>query len=106
MHFQKALDEVCYDEFSEDPFYLAVPEIFRVTLSLSEGKVVKGRRYKATEKIPFVMVASRQKLRQVADEILEKPGSARISALHYKEHGNSQTSGGREWELLFCQSLI
>lgn len=28
MHFQKALDEVCYDEFSEDPFYLAVPEIF------------------------------------------------------------------------------
>ena len=28
MHFQKALEKVCYDEFSEDPFYLAVPESF------------------------------------------------------------------------------
>ena len=49
MHFQKALDEVCYDEFSEDPFYLAVPEIFQSQVSLS----VKGRRYKAAEKDPL-----------------------------------------------------
>ena len=53
MHFQKALDEVCYDEFSEDPFYLAVPEIFPVTGIAVRGKAVKGRRYKAAEKDPL-----------------------------------------------------
>ena len=69
MHFQKALDEVCYDEFSEDPFYLAVPEIFQSQVSLSEEKSLKAEDIRQLKKIPFVMVASRQKLRQVADEI-------------------------------------
>ena len=74
MHFQKALDEVCYDEFSEDPFYLAVPEIFQSQVSLSEEKSLKAEDIRQLKKIPFVMVASRQKLRQVADEILRKAG--------------------------------
>ena len=74
MHFQKALDEVCYDEFSEDPFYLAVPEIFQSQVSLSEEKPLKVEDIRQLKKIPFVMVASRQKLRQVADEILRKAG--------------------------------
>ena len=64
MHFQKALDEVCYDEFSEDPFYLAVPEI-QSQVSLSEEKPLKVEDIRQLKKIPFVMVASRQKLRQV-----------------------------------------
>lgn len=74
MHFQKALDEVCYDEFSEDPFYLAVPEIFQSQVSLSEEKSLKAEDIRQLKKLPFVMVASRQKLRQVADEILRKAG--------------------------------
>ena len=52
MHFQKALDEVCYDEFSEDPFLSCSAE-FSVTGIAVRGKVVKGRRYKATEKDPL-----------------------------------------------------
>ena len=60
--------------FSEDPFYLAVPEIFQSQVSLSEEKPLKVEDIRQLKKIPFVMVASRQKLRQVADEILRKAG--------------------------------
>ena len=74
MHFQKKLENVCYDEFSDDPFYLAVPESFRSQISLPEGKVLNAADLKQLKKFPFVMVASRQKLRQVADEILKKAG--------------------------------
>ncbi len=74
LHFQKALEAVCYDEFSDDPFYLAVPEAFRSQISLPEGTVLHADDLRQLKKLPFVMVASRQKLRQVADEILKKAG--------------------------------
>lgn len=74
MHFQKKLENVCYDEFSDDPFYLVVPEAFRSQISLPERKVLNAADLKQLKKFPFVMVASRQKLRQVADEILKKAG--------------------------------
>lgn len=74
MHFQKALEKVCYDEFSEDPFYLAVPESFQAQVSWPEGKPLNAEDVRQLKNIPFVMVASRQKLRQVADEILGKAG--------------------------------
>lgn len=74
MHFQKALEKVCYDEFSDDPFYLAVPESFQSQVSLPQGKPLKAEDVRRLKKIPFVMVASRQKLRLVADEILRKAG--------------------------------
>ena len=74
MHFQKALEKVCYDEFYDDPFYLAVPEVFQSQVSLPEGKPLNAEDVRQLKKTPFVMVASRQKLRQVADEILGKAG--------------------------------
>lgn len=74
LHFQKALEAVRYEEFSDDPFYLAVPEAFRSQILLPEGKVLNADDLRQLKKLPFVMVASRQKLRQVADEILKKAG--------------------------------
>ena len=49
-------------------------EIFQSQVSLSEEKSLNAEDIRQLKKIPFVMVASRQKLRQVADEILRKAG--------------------------------
>ncbi len=61
-----------------------MPEAFRSQISLPEGKVLNAADLKQLKKFPFVMVASRQKLRQVADEILKKQGSGQISAVPRK----------------------
>ena len=53
MHFQKALDEVCYDEFSEDPFYLAVPESFQAQVSWPEGKPLNAEDVRQLKKYPL-----------------------------------------------------
>lgn len=73
MHFQKALDEVCYDEFLRILLSCSAGN-FQSQVSLSEEKSLKAEDIRQLKKIPFVMVASRQKLRQVADEILRKAG--------------------------------
>lgn len=74
MHFQEENEALAYETFFEDPFYLVVPGTMRGQLGFAEGEVLKAEDLKALAQAPFVMVASRQKLREVADQILEKSG--------------------------------
>lgn len=64
-------NEVQIHSFSEDPFYLVIPKTMKNRLQFKENQTLDAKDVKKLQDIPFVMVAKRQKLRQVTDEILE-----------------------------------
>ncbi len=70
MHDMGKQESLEYTEFSDDPFYLVVPTGMRERLGFSKDQILGTENLRKLEKIPFVMVASRQKLRQVVDRIL------------------------------------
>ncbi len=72
LHGEKA--QVQYEMFFEDPFYLVVPEGFCSRMQLPEGRRLTGEDLQRLKEESFVMVAGRQKLRLVADQILENIG--------------------------------
>ncbi|MBS6646209.1 MAG: LysR family transcriptional regulator [Clostridiaceae bacterium] len=72
MHFQEANEALRYEDFFEDPFYLVIPEGMKDKLGFKEQKPLTIRDLQQLKEVPFIMVASRQKLRQVADRILLK----------------------------------
>ena len=72
MHFQEQQENLDYELFSEDPFYLVVPSAWKQKLPFEREQVLHVEELKKIGELPFIMVANRQKLRQVADEILTK----------------------------------
>lgn len=69
LHGEKA--QVQYELFFEDPFYLVIPERFRSRMQLPEGRELTREDLQTLRQESFVMVARRQKLRLVVDQILE-----------------------------------
>ena len=72
MHEHDTGSQVQVHEFSEDPFYLVIPKTMKNRLQFQENQILYARDIKKLQDVPFVMVAKRQKLRQVTDEILKR----------------------------------
>lgn len=74
MHVQEQQEELDYELFFEDPFYLVVPAAWKHKLSFARKQVLNAEDLKPLESFPFIMAANRQKLRQVADAVLARTG--------------------------------
>ena len=72
MHYETPNEAIHYDLLSEDDFYLVMPLSLACKYSFPDYRPLSIYDLKALEKEPFLMVASRQKLRQVADSILSQ----------------------------------
>lgn len=71
LHFHEEKEQVQYEMFFEDPFYLVIPKEKRSGLGLPDGKKLTKEDLAVLKEEPFVMVSARQKLRLVADQILK-----------------------------------
>lgn len=71
LHFHEELEQVQYEMFFEDPFYLVIPRDRKSGLGLPDGKKLTKEDLAGLRDEPFVMVSARQKLRLVADQILK-----------------------------------
>lgn len=74
LHFYEEKKQVRYELFFEDPFYLVVPGTLKSRLHFPEDRKLTGEELLRLEGEPFVMVARRQRLRLVVDQILENVG--------------------------------
>lgn len=71
MHEHDTSGQVQVKSFSEDPFYLIIPKKMKSRVPFKNGQALYAEDLKKMQNIPFVMVAKRQKLRQVTDQIME-----------------------------------
>ncbi|MCB6544866.1 LysR substrate-binding domain-containing protein [Blautia glucerasea] len=71
MHEYESGEEISRESILEDPFYLVVPKKMKRSLNLNTGHALTMDDLKKFENLPFIMVARRQKLRQVSDQILK-----------------------------------
>ncbi len=72
MHYEIPNEAIHYELLAEDDFYLVMPLALARRYNFPEYRPLSIYDLKALEKEPFLMVASRQKLRQVADSILNQ----------------------------------
>ena len=72
MHYEIPNKAIHYELLAEDDFYLVMPLALDRKYAFPEYRPLSIYDLKALEKEPFLMVANRQKLRQVADSILEQ----------------------------------
>lgn len=72
MHYEVPTDAIHYEFLAEDEFYLVMPLALSHKYKFPDYRPLSIYDLKALEKEPFLMVASRQKLRQVADSILSQ----------------------------------
>ncbi len=72
MHYEIPNEAIHYELLAEDDFYLVMPIALARRYNFPEYRPLSIYDLKALEKEPFLMVASRQKLRQVADSILNQ----------------------------------
>lgn len=70
MHYETPNEAIHYELLAEDDFYLVMPLALSRKFDFPDYRPLSIYDLKALEKEPFLMVASRQKLRQVADSIL------------------------------------
>lgn len=71
LHFHEKREQVQYEMFFEDPFYLVIPKDRKPGLGLPDGKKLTKEDLGGLKDEPFIMVSARQKLRLVADQILK-----------------------------------
>lgn len=76
MHFQGENEALAYEAFFDDPFYLVIPGEMNGQFDFTEGRELLAEDLQPLRDAPFVMVARGQKLRLVADRILETCGIA------------------------------
>lgn len=76
MHFQEENAALAYEAFFDDPFYLVIPGGMTGRFGFPEGRKLLAEDLQPLRNAPFIMVARGQKLRQVADQILETCGIA------------------------------
>lgn len=69
-HFHEEKEQIKYERFYEDAFYLVIPKTMKSRLKLPEKKNLGKEDLKNLQEEPFVMVSARQKLRLVVDQIL------------------------------------
>ncbi|RHR44301.1 LysR family transcriptional regulator [Clostridium sp. AF18-27] len=74
MHFQEENTALAYEAFFDDPFYLVIPGGMTGRFGFTEGRKLLEEDLQPLGNLPFIMVARGQKLRQVADQILETCG--------------------------------
>ena len=74
MHFQEENAALAYEAFFDDPFYLVIPGGMTGRFGFPEGRRLLDEDLQLLGNSPFIMVARGQKLRQVADQILETCG--------------------------------
>lgn len=74
MHYEKKHESVTYEFLADDPFYLVMPRQIARRYSFPEGRRLHIRDLNVLAEESFLMIASRQKLRQVTDSILEQIG--------------------------------
>lgn len=74
LHFHEEKEQVKYEMFFEDPFYLVIPKDRKLRLGLPDRKKLTKEDLAGLRDEPFVMVSPRQKLRLVADQILKNAG--------------------------------
>ena len=72
MHYETPNEAIHYDLLAEDDFYLVMPLTLAHKYQFPDYRTLSIYDLKALEQEPFLMVASRQKLRQVADSILSQ----------------------------------
>lgn len=74
MHYEDAHKSISYEFLADDPFYLVMPEVMAARYRFPEYRRLNACDLYALSGAPFLMIASRQKLRQVTDSILEQIG--------------------------------
>lgn len=74
MHFEKAHDAITYEFLADDPFYLVMPEELADRYEFPKSGSLTAGHIRQCSDTPFLMVASRQKLRLVADSIMAQVG--------------------------------
>ena len=74
LHFHEEREQVRYEMFFEDPFYLVIPKDRKSSLNLPERRKLTKEDLARLSNEPFVMVSARQKLRLVADQIVKNAG--------------------------------
>ena len=72
MHYETPHEAIHYELLAEDDFYLVMPLALTRKYHFPDYRPLNVYDLKALEKEPFLMVANRQKLRQVADSILSQ----------------------------------
>lgn len=74
LHFHKRREQVQYDIFFDDEFFLVIPNKYKTRLGFPEGRRLTKEDFQKLQAESFVMVSVRQKLRLVADKILKNAG--------------------------------
>ena len=74
MHYEAAHESIAYEYLADDPFYLVIPEAMAARYQFPAGRCLKAGELNVLSDAPYLMIASRQKLRQVTDSILEQIG--------------------------------
>lgn len=72
MHFEQQNTFLQYDKLLKDPFCLIVPETMKKQLQLPDARPLTVADMQQLGAAPFIMIDREQKLRQVADYVLEK----------------------------------
>ena len=96
MHYETPNEAIHYELLAEDDFYLVMPLALTRKYHFPDYRPLNVYDLKALEKEPFLMVANRQKLRQVADSILSQLSIKPKHPLHHQKHGDCQAPG-RLW---------
>ncbi len=74
MHYEAVHESITYEFLADDPFYLVMPEAMAAHYRFPDCQSLTAYDLKVLSDAPFIMVASRQKLRQVTDSILGQIG--------------------------------
>lgn len=74
MHFQEESPGLQYEKFLDDPFYLVLPMSWHGRFPFEKNQPLTAVQIARLAHEPFILVESRQKLRLVGDQILNKAG--------------------------------
>lgn len=74
MHYEAGHESIIYEFLADDPFYLVMPKDMAAHYQLPESRNLIPEDLAILADVPYLMVASRQKLRRVADSILHQAG--------------------------------
>lgn len=72
MHYETPDEAICYEPLADDPFYLVMPMNLAQKHQFPDYRELSIYDLKSLADEPFLMIASRQKLRQVIDAILSQ----------------------------------
>lgn len=72
MHYETPDPAIQYEALADDPFYLVMPASFAQKYQFPDYRELSIYDLKSLSEEPFLMIASRQKLRQVIDAILSQ----------------------------------